>query len=386
MKNNILKKILITLFIVTLFLMPSYSYGDNSTTTTTVVTTLPVSTTIPIPDVPPQLDDPLPTETAPKEKVITPSDLAAKEKAKIATKSLDKATQNLLDTQLKIEQTSLQIQELVAKLATLNDQIENNSAILAINEMPTAQLKSEIQYRAIKLYQDSSGEPSDDLAELYKRRVSTLANSIQSSSSILFSNFQKRIDELSKIESDLETQKAQSLTLQTELESQNTQLADDFEKAKIEYEKQSKTFLDASGSISERLPVDGKVCPIAGPLTHVDDFGNNRSGGRSHKGNDIFNASGTPNVAIVGGTTQFLDGGLGGTGIFLHGDDGNIYYYAHLLSRVGEPRRVAIGELIAYTGATGNAAGGAPHTHFEIRLGGTVHVNPYPILRIICGV
>ncbi len=156
--------------------------------------------------------------------------------------------------------------------------------------------------------------------------------------------------------------------------------------SKKEYEKQSKSFLDANGLVTARLAIDGKVCPIAGPLTHVDDWGNPRSGGRTHKGNDLFSVKGTPNVAIVSGTTVFSDGGLGGMGIFLQGDDGNHYYYAHLNARAGEPRRVVQGEVIGYTGDTGNAVGGAPHTHFEIRLGGTTHVNPYPTLRIICGV
>lgn len=390
-KMNNMKRFIAMFFSISLvlFSFTSVSYADIPVTPAPETTAPPTTLPITPPDTTPTtigLDDPLPSDTTPVTKGPSAKDVAAEKKANAANKSLDKATQKLLETQLKVDLTTLQMQETVAKISSINDQIDINSAKLAINEMPTAQLKKEIQYRAIKLYQDNSGEPADDLAELYKRRVSTLANSVQHSSTQIFSTYQKRISELDKIEKDLNNQQSQALTLQADLEKQNQQLALDFEDAKKEYAKQSKTFLDASGLISARLPVDGKVCPIAGPLTHVNDFGNNRSGGRSHKGNDIFNASGTPNVAIVGGTTQFLDGGLGGTGIFLHGDDGNIYYYAHLLSRVGTPRRVAMGELIAYTGATGNAAGGAAHTHFEIRLGGTVHVNPYPILRIICGV
>ena len=70
----------------------------------------------------------------------------------------------------------------------------------------------------------------------------------------------------------------------------------------------------------------------------------------------------------------------------LFGDDGNIYYYAHLSAFSGGPRIVKQGEVIGYTGDTGNAKGGAPHTHFEIRIGGVTHIDPYPTLRIICGV
>lgn len=378
-------RLFIALVIVAVFAMPfSGAYADDPTTTTVPVTTAPP--VAPSPSIP-DLDDPLPTDTTPPTSVPSKEDLIAKKKAEAANKNLDKASQRLLDTQLKIAQTTIAIQDSVAQLASINDKIEKNSAILAVNELPTKQLQKEIQYRAIKLYQDSSGNQTDALAAFYQARVSKLADSVQSSSSKIFSVYRKRVDELSAIEKDLSSQQIQATNLQAQLKAQNDQLAIDFEAAKKEYEKQSKTFLDVAGSIGGRLAVDGKMCPIAGPMTHVDDWGNARSGGRSHKGNDLFNAQGTPNVAIVNGRIERTTGGLGGNGVFLYGDDGNAYYYAHLLTWAGElPRRVVQGEVIGYTGATGNAAGGAPHTHFEIRIGNTAHTNPYAIIRIICGV
>jgi peptidoglycan LD-endopeptidase LytH len=78
---------------------------------------------------------------------------------------------------------------------------------------------------------------------------------------------------------------------------------------------------------------------------------------------------------------------LGGIGLYLRGNDNNVYYYAHLNSiastgAVGN--RVEAGEHIAYNGATGNASASAPHVHFELHPGGGAAINPYPWLAAAC--
>jgi peptidoglycan LD-endopeptidase LytH len=133
-------------------------------------------------------------------------------------------------------------------------------------------------------------------------------------------------------------------------------------------------------------PTDGggRVCPVRGAVSFVDSWGAPRSGGRHHEGVDMMAVRGTPNVAIVAGTITQKSGTLSGYGVYLHGDDGNSYWYFHLDHYEGGPRRVAQGEVIGYTGNTGNADGGATHTHFEYHPGGGAAVNPYPIVRPIC--
>jgi murein DD-endopeptidase MepM/ murein hydrolase activator NlpD len=124
------------------------------------------------------------------------------------------------------------------------------------------------------------------------------------------------------------------------------------------------------------------ICPIRGPLTFTDSWGAPRSGGRRHAGADLMNPHGTPNVAVVSGSFETRHSGAGGLTIYLHGDDGHTYYYAHLSKIVGPDRRVARGEVVALTGATGNAR--APHTHFEFHPNGGTAVNPYPLVKAHC--
>jgi peptidoglycan LD-endopeptidase LytH len=128
-------------------------------------------------------------------------------------------------------------------------------------------------------------------------------------------------------------------------------------------------------------------CPVSKPYSFVDSWGAPRSGGRAHKGTDIMNPMGNEVHAIVDGVISRQSySSLGGISLYLQGDDGNEYYYAHLSKYASSTgQRVKAGELIAYNGATGNAAWSGPHVHFEVHPGGGSPVNPYPYVKAACG-
>jgi murein DD-endopeptidase MepM/ murein hydrolase activator NlpD len=127
--------------------------------------------------------------------------------------------------------------------------------------------------------------------------------------------------------------------------------------------------------------VDGMACPVPG-AAFTDDFGRPRPGGRTHQGIDIHAPMGIPELAIVSGKVTYGNGGGGGMGAYIAGDDGNRYVYYHLSAYVGPPRHVSPGEVIGKLGATGDATG--PHLHFEIHPGGGPAVDPYATLVHIC--
>ena len=128
------------------------------------------------------------------------------------------------------------------------------------------------------------------------------------------------------------------------------------------------------------------VCPVQGSVSFTDTYGAPRSGGRTHKGVDMFAARGTPTVAVVAGSVFFQSDPLGGLAAYVNGNDGNTYYYAHLNDYVGGGRSVAAGEVVGHVGNTGDASDAPPHLHFEIRPGGPngPRINPYPTVRANC--
>jgi peptidoglycan LD-endopeptidase LytH len=128
------------------------------------------------------------------------------------------------------------------------------------------------------------------------------------------------------------------------------------------------------------------VCPVQGSVSFTNDWGQPRSGGRFHKGTDMFAARGTPAVAPVAGSVFFQADPLGGNAAYVNGNDGNTYYMAHLNDYVGGARNVSGGELVGHVGNTGNASDAPPHVHFEIRVGGPngTQINPYPTLAARC--
>jgi murein DD-endopeptidase MepM/ murein hydrolase activator NlpD len=107
--------------------------------------------------------------------------------------------------------------------------------------------------------------------------------------------------------------------------------------------------------------------PVSGPVT--SGFG--WRWGRMHEGIDIMVGEGTPVRAAAAGTVIHA-GWLGGYGNLVVVDHGGgiSTAYAHnssYASSIGQS--VAAGQVIAYSGNTGNSSG--PHVHFEVRVNGS---------------
>lgn len=144
----------------------------------------------------------------------------------------------------------------------------------------------------------------------------------------------------------------------------------------------------AAGS---EIVIRGFVFPVGDPHSFGDSFGAPRMMGtgfeHAHQGTDIMAPFGTPLLACERGIiTKMGSDVLGGTKIWVKGESGTYYYYAHLQSfaeGMVDGLVVEAGTVIGYVGDTGNARGGAPHVHFEIHPDGGPAVNPYPLLKVV---
>lgn len=138
---------------------------------------------------------------------------------------------------------------------------------------------------------------------------------------------------------------------------------------------------------------EGLRLPVAGvrPEDLKDSWGDRRSGGRAHKGIDIFAPDGTPVLAPADAVVvERRVHPLGGITLYLRDTDGvTVYYYAHLRGyRAGlkEGYLVRRGDVVGYVGRTGNVQGSS-HLHFGVstvrdpnRWGAGRDRNPYPLL------
>ena len=133
----------------------------------------------------------------------------------------------------------------------------------------------------------------------------------------------------------------------------------------------------------------GVACLMEPPYSYVDTWGAPRSGGRTHQGTDVMAPYGAEVYAYTAGVvSRESTSTSGGIQLYLLGDNGVEYFYAHL-SRYAVPAgtRVRAGQLVAYNGQSGNAQYTAPHVHFEVHPGGpgSTPVNPYPYVQRACG-
>jgi murein DD-endopeptidase MepM/ murein hydrolase activator NlpD len=126
----------------------------------------------------------------------------------------------------------------------------------------------------------------------------------------------------------------------------------------------------------------GAACPVPN-ASFTDTYGASRSGGRAHQGTDLLAPYGSPVYAVVSGRVRTASSSLGGISLYIDGDNGETYFYAHNSANVASNgQRVQAGDLVARVGSSGNA-GGTNHVHFERQVGGR-SVNPYDFLRRLC--
>jgi peptidoglycan LD-endopeptidase LytH len=302
----------------------------------------------------------------------------AEGRVEVLRDDLADATERYETTWATIEELRVEQEDLVIRAAELEAELADASA--ALTDRAVAMFKrGQGDTSLFFLAAEGPGEAADRAALLSALQTRDRARAERAGALRLA---------LSQTEELLADRAAQLDVLQAELDAQRDALADDLSRAEttasdLEQRAQNRRVID-------RGPQQGTYSCIfaAGRFHFRDTWGAPRSGGRSHKGTDVFAAMGEPVLAVTDGTiARHSNGGLGGISVYLQGDDGNLYYYTHLQSidangAVG--RRVQGGEVIAYNGDTGNARGGAPHVHFEVKPGGGASINPYPWLAAAC--
>jgi murein DD-endopeptidase MepM/ murein hydrolase activator NlpD len=166
-----------------------------------------------------------------------------------------------------------------------------------------------------------------------------------------------------------------------------TKYAETYKKYKAELARQAAAAAarKSGGAAGIGAQTRGVACPVAGHSYFINSWGYPRSGGRTHKGTDMMAAYGTPLVAMNSGAVRVNSHYQGGRQVYVNGDDGVTYYYAHMskwASGLSTGQRVNKGQVIGFVGDSGNARG-TPHLHLGMIAGG-IYVNPYPTVRAAC--
>lgn len=204
-----------------------------------------------------------------------------------------------------------------------------------------------------------------------------------------FDRARSTLDTLARSQAALDAVKDEAAGLVRELKGTRRQLAARLATQKTALEKltaQIEESLQVYGSAARGKVIvygtDGFIFPVASPHNFSNDWHAPRQG-HLHQGTDVFAQKGSPLLSVVAGTVRLGTNTLGGTVIHLDGDDGTMYYYAHLAGYapgLSSGEKVAPGQLVGFVGNRGNARGTPPHLHFEVHPGGGAANNPYPIL------
>jgi murein DD-endopeptidase MepM/ murein hydrolase activator NlpD len=302
---------------------------------------------------------------------------------------LTKAQRAFDEIQAQAANAATLYQAALTDQSRLADEIARLQAEIPALRARADDLRAQVQRRSAALYTgfdpsvnfeaDSAGSQAD------AARHAHLAASATAFDEQLSADLRRTADELAAAEEQLRGRQAEQERVVAQLADDAVQLGQLLAAAQVALDHlNALVFAGATPGAGGLVETGADLCPVFGVVAFTNDWGQPRSGGRTHQGTDMFAATGTPVVAVVGGTVSDASGGLGGISLNLAGDDGVRYFYAHL-SRIERPSgRVNAGDVIGYVGDTGNAAGGPPHLHFQLHPDGGEPVNPYPTVRVLC--
>jgi peptidoglycan LD-endopeptidase LytH len=177
--------------------------------------------------------------------------------------------------------------------------------------------------------------------------------------------------------------------LEQDLEVRGASLQQQFQVVSMQY-RELRTRRERQRIISRGAQQGTYACIFDGAYHFRNTWGAPRSGGRRHRGTDVMAPFRAPVYAFTNGVVSRMSRSrLGGIGLYLRGDDGVQYFYAHLdgyAPGIHVGMRVEAGQHIGFNGYTGNASPSAPHVHFEVHPGGSAGsaVNPYHWLVPVC--
>jgi murein DD-endopeptidase MepM/ murein hydrolase activator NlpD len=315
--------------------------------------------------------------------------------------------EQLKDAQRRANEAARRYSAAATSLARTENEISALEAKLAHNQAELSDLQHTVRDFAVRQYVNGSSATDallvehDDLAEA--ARAQTMAEFVLLGSTQAIDQYRTARADMESTRSELEQKKAEQRAAAAELRKRQAE-ADaevkrlaELERQRIERERREQARRAAAAAAARRRQVttSGRavgviasgswVCPVQGAVAFSNDWGQPRSGGRRHQGNDMFAPYGTPTVAPVSGRVVHRSVRLGGLSWYVYGDDGNTYFGTHLSGFAGpNGGHVAAGTVIGYVGTSGNARGSSPHLHFEIHPGGGAPVNPYPTVSRYC--
>ncbi|WP_208430743.1 MULTISPECIES: M23 family metallopeptidase [Aeromicrobium] len=136
----------------------------------------------------------------------------------------------------------------------------------------------------------------------------------------------------------------------------------------------------AVGKEATKQRLNQWVIPVTG--YHLTARFGQRSGlwSTTHTGLDFAGPAGTTIVSIAAGTVKSTgyEGAYGNRTVITLNDGTEVWYCHQSKIAVSPGDQVGPGDVIGYTGSTGNVTG--PHLHLEVRPGGGGPIDPYAAL------